>query len=373
MNPEEKIATIFKRKGIDLCLTLPCVHLKQLILRLQGEFRTINLTREEEGVGIAAGATLAGRRPVMVIQSGGIGNSINALLSLTKLYSMPLPILVSWRGIYKEKLVGQLPMGRRMLAILEGAGIPYIEVLSAGELAKVEEGISKAFNEMMPYVILLSPHVFEGSDSQLNEVYPPRSRTTTFEISQVFPEPRMTRADAIVSLRESLANKLVVSNIGFPSRELYYISNKPNNFYMVGSLGMASSIGLGLSIFTDKEVVVLDGDGSILMNPNCLISAGVYGPSNLTILAVDNGAHGSTGNEKTAAYSSIDLEALAKASGITETFKTADVEQIKGMLGQRGNSTKFLHLIVKPGNRKVGTIPLTPVQIKKQFMDAVKE
>jgi sulfopyruvate decarboxylase subunit beta len=366
--PEGVITQILKRKGIDLCLSLPCIHLKQLILLLQREFKCIDLTREEEGVGIAAGASLAGKKPIMVIQSGGIGNSINALLSLSMLYEFPLPIIISWRGIYKEKIIGQKPMGTRMLGILEGAGIPYVEVMSPGELSKVEEGISRAYSDNTPVAILISPHVFEESESKEEITYPPRSRTLTFEYSGSIPEPEVKRADAIEGIKELLADKLVVSNIGYPSRELYYTEDGPNVFYMLGSFGQASSIGLGLSIFTEKEVLVLEGDGAILTNPNALLSIGAYGPSNLTILALDNGTHGSTGDEKTGAYSLFDLEMLAKACAIKNTDKTAELKKLRSFVNSKSEEgSHFIHFLIKPGNENVGTIPLSPVEIKNRF------
>jgi len=366
--PEGIIAQTLKRKEIDLVLSLPCIHLKQLLLVLQLEFQTVDLTREEEGVGIAAGAVLAGRKPVMVIQSGGIGNSLNALLSLTMLYELPLPIIISWRGIYNEKIIGQKPMGTRMIPILEGAGIPYVEVMSVGELSKIEEGISQAFADNTPVAILVSPKVFEDSPLDEKIEFPPRSRSVFYEYSGTIPEPILTRAETIEGIKDILSQKLVVSNIGFPSRELYFTEDGPGNFYMLGSFGLASSIGLGISLFTDKEVIVLEGDGAILMNPNALLTAGGYGPANLTILALDNGTHGSTGDEKTGTYSLYDLEVLARACAIEYTRMSARMDQLRRFLKEDDKGgPRFIHFLIKPGNEKVGTVPLSPLEIKNRF------
>ncbi|MFQ5975644.1 MAG: thiamine pyrophosphate-binding protein, partial [Candidatus Hydrothermarchaeales archaeon] len=89
MNPEEEVVQILKKGGVDLAATLPCDKAKQLYNLIPRHFRHVPLTREEEGVGICAGAHLAGARPLMLIQSSGLGNMINALGSLTKTYQLP--------------------------------------------------------------------------------------------------------------------------------------------------------------------------------------------------------------------------------------------------------------------------------------------
>ena len=111
----------------------------------------------------------------------------------------------------------------------------------------------------------------------------------------------LTRYDIIKIIAPYLEGKVVVSNLGWPSKELYAIKHQPSNFYMLGSMGMATPIGLGIALTSKKEVVVIDGDGSLLMNPGTLATAASLAPKNLTILAIDNGAYGSTGNQPTLA------------------------------------------------------------------------
>jgi sulfopyruvate decarboxylase subunit beta len=123
-SPENRLIEILKNNSIDFVSSLPCDRIKFLLERIKKEFFHIPLTREEEGVGIAAGISLAGKRPTMFIQSSGIGNMINALLSLTGFYELPLALFVSQRGIYKEGIAAQFPMGQRLPKILKGAGIP---------------------------------------------------------------------------------------------------------------------------------------------------------------------------------------------------------------------------------------------------------
>src|SRR5665648_1224499 len=105
MQPEERILEIMHDLDIDVVLTLPCDRIKALLSMTESEFFTIPLTREENGIGICAGAYMAGARPLMMIQSTGLGNMINAIASLNQVYDLPLPIIASWRGVYKLSLI----------------------------------------------------------------------------------------------------------------------------------------------------------------------------------------------------------------------------------------------------------------------------
>ena len=95
MNVEAEVIKLMKQSGIDLVASLPCDRIKTLLTMLDNNFYHLPLSREENGVGICAGWYMAGGKPAMLIQSGGIGNSVNALLSLNKVYDIPLPIFVS--------------------------------------------------------------------------------------------------------------------------------------------------------------------------------------------------------------------------------------------------------------------------------------
>ena len=92
---------------------------------------------------------------------------------------------------------------------------------------------------------------------------------------------------------------LIICNLGLPSRELYSFNDKPSCFYMLGSMGMASSIGLGLAIAQKKKVYAIDGDGSILMNLGSLTTIAHHAPHNYCLIIIDNKSYGSTGNQPT--------------------------------------------------------------------------
>ena len=101
---EEEVIGILRSNGIDVVSTLPCGRIRRLLELVHSdmELKAIRLNREEDGVGISAGAYLGGGKPAMIIQSSGLGNCFNALLSLSVTYRLPLPILSSWRGVHNE-------------------------------------------------------------------------------------------------------------------------------------------------------------------------------------------------------------------------------------------------------------------------------
>ena len=178
----------------------------------------------------------------------------------------------------------------------------------------------------------------------------------------------MARYEAIQEIMDSIEEELVICNIGFPSRELYEIDDRPKNFYMIGSMGLASSIGFGLAMAKPhKDVVVIDGDGSLLMNMGSLVTIFANNPSNLTWIVIDNGAYGSTGNQDTYAQKT-DLVDIAKAVGFKNSFDFTDIN-LKDVI--RSDDASFIVYKTEPGNSDAPIIDLDPITIKERFMSSI--
>ena len=365
--PEEELIGILKKSGVDFTSSLPCEKIKYLLEMVGTEFFHVPLTREEEGVGISAGAALSGKRPAMFVQSSGVGNMINALLSLTGFYKLPLAIFVSQRGVYKEKIEAQVPMGKRLPLILKGAGIAYSTISSRDDFRTIGKKLRDVYSKNRIHVFLLSPAIWsgfwEGEPSALIH-YPVTGSVPGKAMRQPFPE--LTRFQILETIAPYLEGKVVVCNLGIPSKELFFIKHQPSNFYMLGSMGMATPIGLGISLSTDKEVVVIDGDGSLLMNPGVLATTAHFSPQNLTIIAIDNGAYGSTGSQPTLTASCVDLSLVAKGFGIRNVVKSASRKELANVLRSKRKELRFLHVLAVPGNRDVPNIPLHHLVIKQQ-------
>ncbi len=183
----------------------------------------------------------------------------------------------------------------------------------------------------------------------------------------------MERIDILKKISNELTNELVVCNIGFPSRELHYLKDSSTHFYMLGSMGLASSIGLGIAMSTKRKVVVFDGDGSILMNLGSLVTIFNQNPDNLILVVLDNECYGSTGSQCSYA-STVNLGDVAKAIGFRNNFYfDDDIKELnfKEVLNSCG--PVFVHVKVKPGNANVPVIPLEALDIRNRFMEEIKK
>jgi len=371
----KNIVETLQEVGLNFFTMLPCERVKQLYSLITKNFRHISLSREEEGVGICAGAFLAGAKPAMLVQSSGIGNMINALCSLTKTYQLPLLILVSWRGIYKEKIPAQVPLGKKLPKILSALDIGCSIIKDREDIPQIGEAASEAYGNNAIYAVLLNPIIWEEEisiDNNEADVREERKEICSIEHEKKPLKPVLTRYEILKAAVPYLEGKIIVCNLGTPCKELYSIKHQKSNFYMLGSMGLASSIGLGISLFTAKDTVVIDGDGSLLTNLGTLSTIALAKPRNLTILAVDNGVHGTTGNQPTATKFCVDLELTARGLGLEKTYKAASREEILSVLQSLKGGPNFVHILAKPGNANVPDVPLAPLEIKQNVIEALK-
>ena len=125
----------------------------------------------------------------------------------------------------------------------------------------------------------------------------------------------MIRAEILRAIIPVISDELVVSNIGLPSQELHMLDDQPTNFYMLGTMGLASSIGLGLALSQNETVIAIDGDGSVLTNFGTLPTIANNVANNFILLIIDNGSYGSTGDQPTYAGGKTSLAKVAEACG----------------------------------------------------------
>jgi len=183
---------------------------------------------------------------------------------------------------------------------------------------------------------------------------------------------KRTEAIAVAAQASRAAGALLICNIGYPSRELYSILDRPENFYMLGSMGLASSIGLGLSLARpERMVMVLDGDGSVLMNLGTLATIAHHGRGNFMLIILDNGCYGSTGSQPTCTSLGTDLAALARAAGIENVQRTAGRSELEEALSCLAaiscGRPSVIVAAVEPGNAAMPIIDLSPEEIISRF------
>lgn len=182
----------------------------------------------------------------------------------------------------------------------------------------------------------------------------------------------MIRSEILKEIAPILRDELVVCNIGIPSQELHAIDDQPTNFYMLGTMGLASSIGFGLALAQDKNVISIDGDGSVLTNLGTLPTIANNATPNYTLLIIDNGSYGSTGDQPTYAGQKTSLTAVAKACGCDNVVE-CQAEETGDVLKAALSSDQMTIIICKceSGNAKNPVIMMDPVVIRDRFMKAV--
>ena len=183
----------------------------------------------------------------------------------------------------------------------------------------------------------------------------------------------MIRADILKEIIPIISDKLVVSNIGLPSQELHMLDDQPTNFYMLGTMGLASSIGLGLALSQKETVIAIDGDGSVLTNFGTLPTIANKVAKNLILLIIDNGSYGSTGDQPTYTGGKTSLAKVAEACGC-ENVVECKASETKEILEAAIQGKKRTIIVAKcqSGNIPVPVIDIDPAVIRYRFMEEIK-
>ncbi len=181
----------------------------------------------------------------------------------------------------------------------------------------------------------------------------------------------MNRFDLTSRLIAKLKNEeAVIGGIGNTNFDLWAAGHRPQNFYMLGSMGLAFPIALGLALAQpNRHVFALEGDGSLLMQLGCLSTIASLKPTNLTLIVMDNGIYQITGAQPTPAASVTDLVAVAIGSGLANSVWAADEEDFERLIDRSLTASEPMLIGVriddKPGT---GTTRRDPVQIRERFM-----
>ena len=183
----------------------------------------------------------------------------------------------------------------------------------------------------------------------------------------------MNRRDAIEIISKKITNNVIISANGFMSRDLFDLCEKPSNFYMLGSMGLASSIGLGIAIKNPKKkIFVFDGDGNILMNLGSLTTIGNLKPKNLIHIIFDNNSHESTGGQPTST-NKIQIDKIAKVVNY-KIFKAENELQLLNIMKRIEKVIGPIMILIKIKKSKkiTGRVTIEPVNIKKRFIHSIQ-
>jgi len=184
----------------------------------------------------------------------------------------------------------------------------------------------------------------------------------------------LIRRDVVEILAREIGDQHIISANGFMSRDLYETNEKESNFYMIGSMGLASSIGLGIALKNPKKKIhVFDGDGNILMNLGSLVTIGSLKPKNLVHFIFDSKSHESTGGQPTNS-GKIELEKIAHVAKF-KTFKVSTKNEIKKIIPKIKKKSGPILIIIKidKGGPKSTRVDISPQNIKNRFMKSLKQ
>jgi phosphonopyruvate decarboxylase len=381
-----ELAALLERHGFDFFTGVPCSLVEDLITALERRPRDpyVAAVREDAAVGLAAGAWLGGRRPVVVMQNSGLGTSLNALASLSLMYGFPALLIVTWRGYEGKDAPEHILMGEISPRLLELLRIPYriLGTSAADELlawARREIDAREA-----PVAILVPPGVVEVGGAGTADIASSASRAGGHAVMKRPAVPAaasgndrlrgvISRHEALAAAVKELGDAPVIHANGYVCRESCATEDRPQNFYMIGSMGLAAAIGLGLALVRPTHPsVVFDGDGNLLMGLGTLAMVASLEPQNFVHVVFDNEVYGSTGGQRSPSRE-VRLDHLARGAGYrTATAVTTPPEiavALRSALGERG--PHFVLVKVTAVEAAVPRIPHTPAVIRDRFRRAL--
>jgi phosphonopyruvate decarboxylase len=347
-----------KLAGFSLYTGVPCSYVKPFINYVidSPDLAYVGAANEGDAVAIATGAELGGKRAIAMMQNSGLGNAVSPLTSLNAIFKIPTLLIVTLRGEPggpKDEPQHEL-MGKITTQMLEtmNVGWGYFPTEESEVAGALEKAIAHMNKTDLPYAFVMkkdsvAPHKL-GSKASAREVPAPLPAAGSAFPAKVTERP--SRTETLQAVQRALRPEdLVVATTGFTGRELYACDDRPNQLYMVGSMGCASTFGLGLAwARPDRRVVVLDGDGALLMRLGALATIGYERPSNLVHILLDNEAHDSTGTQSTVSHS-VDLGACARACGYPSVERIGTTADLEKTLRDRTAGLRFLHVKTKPG------------------------
>jgi phosphonopyruvate decarboxylase len=373
INPES-FYTLLKDSGIGFFSGVPDSLLKNICAYISDNVSKENhIIAANEGGAIALGAgyhLATGKIPLIYMQNSGMGNATNPLLSLVdkKVYSIPMLLMIGWRGEPGIKDEPQhIKQGEITTILLDAMGIPYEILPDDFEGAKViiERIIKYTNDNSSPIALVIRKNTFEPYELQ----------------NKIKPNFEMTRENAIKIIVDSLDdNDIIVSTTGKTSRELFEYREElkqghEKDFLTVGSMGHTSQIALGIALQKpNKKVFCFDGDGAVIMHSGSLGIVGAEAPKNFKHIVFNNGAHDSVGGQPTIGFD-LDFSTLSKVFNYKNAFIAINSVELKEVINKMKQSEgpSLLEIRIRKGARKdLGRPTTSPIENKIDFMNSLQ-
>jgi len=365
MMSAEEFVLCLKEHGFKFFSGVPCSFFQAAINCVLADEKLQYCIVPNEGAALASasGAYLSGTSAVVMIQNSGLGNLINPLTSLNMIYKLPVLIFISGRAYRISDEPQHRIIGACMAGLLDSLNVVWEDLPS--DIEQLSQSMDRACSYMAKELL---PYVF----------FVPKGTIDEFEKEPINEEKYpLKRIDAIKIIAEKLtSHELVIATTGKTSRELFAVNDTESNFYMQGSMGHATSLGLGMAMnCPEKKVVVLDGDGALLMHMGAMSSVGYYKPANFFHILLDNESYETTGDQDTTSETT-DFVKIAASCGYKNYDQATNEAELKIKLDHLLASKGPAFLRVKINRLPTPNVPrittkYTSSQITERFKTSV--
>jgi phosphonopyruvate decarboxylase len=359
----ENLLKFLNKKDINFFSGVPDSILKNFCDIIENNKNHYSSTNEGSAVSLGIGYYLSTKKiPCIYLQNSGLSNALNPLISIMhkKVYSIPSIFIIGWRGSPGIKDEPQhVVKGGITENILKSLNFKYIVLNDQRDFAKLSKLIDYSKKKLTPVFCLVKK----------NKIISKTKKNKDKNNNKIL---RFNFLEKL--LIEVKKNTKIISTTGYTSRELMKLRENPltskgSDFYMVGGMGHSAMVALGISINNKKEVVCLDGDGSILMHLGSLSKIGLFAKKNFKHILLNNYSHESVGGQKTLSKK-VNFKTLTKSMGYKKYFFLKNNQNIQNKIKKFLNSDgpSFLEVCIK--NESIKNLP-RPVDlhlIKKKFM-----
>ena len=360
----KSLINLLKKNKINFFTGVPDSVLKEFSSSLPKNSKNhIIATSEGAAISLGIGHFLATEKlPVIYMQNSGLSNAINPIISIAhkRVYSIPLILILGWRGSPRIKDEPQHNVkGEITENILKLLKIKYTILRSNNDLYKFDKQVKIARKKNSIVACLIE----QGTLQKIKKV---ENKKDFYNLNK-----ELFLKTLLFTIKK---NTKIISSTGFNSRELMHLRDKfkiknGKDFYMVGGMGHTTSVALGYSLSSKKDVICIDGDGSLLMHLGSIKTAGTFANKNFKYILLNNNSHDSVGGQSTHA-NNVNFEKFSKSLGFKKFYSIKDENNLKKQIKTFLSGKKLSFLEVKVSNNKIKKLPRPNdlIKIKKLFM-----
>ncbi len=362
----DTLVNVLKKNKCSFFTGVPDSVLKELSIFLKNKNKKKHVIATNEGSAISLGIgyyLATNKLPCIYMQNSGLSNALNPLISIAhkKVYSIPLILVIGWRGSPAAKDEPQHNVkGKITKQLLNLLNINFTILRTGRDLKKFDKKIKLAKKNKSIVACLIEQGTLEKSKNK-------NSKKDFYDLDKEL---------FLKTLLENIPkNSKVISSTGYNSREIMYLRDKfklknSKDFYMVGGMGHTSSVALGYSLSSKNKTICIDGDGSLLMHLGSIKTAGNFANKNFKYILLNNNSHDSVGGQSTYA-NNINFEKLSKSLGFKKFYLIRNYKNLNKQVKKFINIKYPAFLEVQVTNSKIKKLPRPEnlIKIKKDFMN----